>query len=597
MSSCNPVQLPYPTRDYSANILTANKISGQQSYICSGNFQQLESDTINVGGISAVDIDSQNINTQTLFVDGIPITGVTSSPNFPDSNAVPATSAFRIHNAVNTTSFIEFDASHITVGATRIFSAPDLNGILPGIVNGTTLVVGDTNYPLLTATGSTLIGISAGGSLTSGTNNTAIGSSALTSMTTGFTNVAVGNNTLQLNVTGTGNVAVGSNALQFNTGSSLTAVGVSALGSNTTGSPNTAVGALSMSSNTTGTGNVAVGDGSLQSNTIGFGNTAVGSSALSLNVNGHNNTALGSTALGSNVNGIDNTAVGLNALSLSTVDGNTAVGAGALESNTTGTPNTAIGNQSLLHNVSGTNNVAVGDNTLLDNTTGTNNTAIGSGSLFSNISGSNNTAIGSGTLNTSTGNSNTVIGSNTLTNAATDSGTIIIGQGVTGTVGAVSGTGSNVITIKVPTANVGLFCNAVRVSAAAADSLTYDPVTFEIVASVSSQKLKKDIKPLTMNTTELLSKFRPVTYLPIEEPDNSSQYEIGLIAEEVETFFPEMLVRNNNGEIHGLKYKWLHTLLLKDAIQKNEIIGELKEKIKFLQEQIDKVSGIKLNIT
>ncbi len=193
-------------------------------------------------------------------------------------------------------------------------------------------------------------------------SNTAVGISALNTNTTGYENTASGFSSLSANTTGSKNTASGYNSLSSNTTAfGCTASGWNSLSSNTTGYHNTASGIESLSGNTTGGDNTASGSYSLKFNTTGYSNTASGRDSLYSNTAGYNNTAIGQNSLDSNTTGNFNTASGFESLSGNTEGSdNTAIGCYSLAANTTGLKNTAIGRHSLAANTTGSNNVALG---------------------------------------------------------------------------------------------------------------------------------------------------------------------------------------------------------------------------------------------
>ena len=92
----------------------------------------------------------------------------------------------------------------------------------------------------------------------------------------------------------------------------------------------------------------------------------------------NHNTAVGKNAFNKNTTGIYNTAIGNYALySNETGAHNTANGYSALYSNTSGNENTANGNFALYHNTTGNKNVGLGNSTNYFNETGSKNTIIG----------------------------------------------------------------------------------------------------------------------------------------------------------------------------------------------------------------------------
>jgi trimeric autotransporter adhesin len=193
---------------------------------------------------------------------------------------------------------------------------------------------------------------------TTGTENTAAGYSALYNNTSGVSNTAVGDQAMFANTTGVQITAVGERALQSNTtGNYGTAVGSDALAFNTTGGYNTATGFDALNENNSGSYNTAMGEAALFTSTTANWNTAVGGAALQFNTTGNNNAALGFDALTDNTDASANTAVGDGALfyncagaaSSCTANDNTGVGfdagisGNATTANKTGSFNTYIG--------------------------------------------------------------------------------------------------------------------------------------------------------------------------------------------------------------------------------------------------------------
>jgi hypothetical protein len=367
------------------------------------------------------------------------------------------------------------------------------------------------------------------------------------------------------------NTAAGFRALLGNTtGNSNTAFGTQALLTNTTGLYNTAVGSFALAKNNpVGTtviqnanGNTGIGAGSLHSNTNGYYNTAVGAYSLAHSTTATNNTATGAYAM-SHAYGSFNTATGSYALhgpkppsgtpgentgSSNTVSGyksmlfntsgstNSTSGALALYSNTTGSNNTAIGSSALYSNTTGKGNAAQGANALYSNTTGIRNLGIGSNALF-NSDGSYNIALGfDAGYNVTTGSNNIEIG--TL-GAAGDNNTIQIGVQGTQTSTTIAGISGTVV--------IG---SPVSVSS-----------TGQLGVTGSSERFKTDIA--SMPDPEKLAQLRPVTFKYKIDPKGILQY--GLIAEEVDKVYPELVIRDNAGKIMGVHYEELAPILLKEA--------------------------------
>src|SRR6266542_3099875 len=381
--------------------------------------------------------------------------------------------------------------------------------------------------------------------------NTAEGQNALLSRTTGMYNTAVGIFSVLSLTDGNFCTGVGAGTLLVNTADQNTATGAGALFSNITGTQNTANGAFALFSNIAGNFNTATGSSALLNNTASF-NTANGFDALFSNTDGLQNTATGTGALATNTHGHDNTANGFGALATNSIgSNNTANGTLALASNTTGDLNTANGQQALNQNITGDSNVAVGASALFNNTAGNNNSAIGFSALFSNT-GSGNIALGENAgAALTTGNSNIDIGSNVV-GVAGEANTLRIGQSIFTTfIAGIRGvtTGNN---------------NAIPVLIDSAGQLG---------TLSSSRRFKHDIKPMD-NASESILAVKPVTFHYKVDTTNTPQY--GLIAEEVAEINPDLVVRDENGEIYTVRYDAVNAMLL------NEFLKEHKA---FLEEQ------------
>ena len=423
------------------------------------------------------------------------------------------------------------------------FVVADLLTTTPGtyvvlVVNGASVGFADVTIgPVgFTEGDNTGLGVGALVSNTTGFDNTATGRSALLSNTEGFRNTAVGRSALRLNTTGDNNTAVGTDALLSNTeGSFNTATGEDTLVANTTGSSNTATGASTLQDNTTGNSNTATGGQALQDNITGKFNTAIGSNALSRNISGESNTAVGVEALRSNFDGFSNTATGRD----------------ALFANTTGGQNTAMGEDTQRSNTTGNTNTATGVSALQDNTNGERNTAIGASALLRNTTGNDNIAIGVGAgLNQTSGNNNIYIDNPGLAN---ESNTIRIGDA---------------------THVGGAFIAGVQ------------------VVAPSSRRFKKDIHDMDQASSALM-RLRPVTFRYKKAYANGERpVQYGLIAEEVDEVYPELVVKNEEGQVQTVQYHKLNSMLLNEVQKQHRQIEDQQVVIADLVERLDRLEQV-----
>jgi hypothetical protein len=327
---------------------------------------------------------------------------------------------------------------------------------------------------------------------------------------------------------------------------------------NSLGPYNTAIGSSALYGNYDGESNTAVGFEALYRNN-GSSNTAIGSSALFSNDSGGSNTAIGSQALFSNTTGNWNTATGLQALLRNTTgSANAASGAFALISNTTGNSNTADGYAALYSNTTGFQNTANGFNALLHNTTGYRNMANGYQALFSNTIGTSNTAEGFQALYHNTGSNNIGLGSSAGINLTTGGGNVCIGQDVLGVAGE-----SNTTRIR----NV--------YSSVASARAVYVNSDNKIGTLVSSRRFKNEIKPMDKASEAILA-LKPVTFRYKKEIEPNGAVMFGLIAEEVEKVDPELVTRNDKGEVEAVRYEAVNAMLLNEFLKEHRKIEGLE---------------------
>jgi hypothetical protein len=294
-------------------------------------------------------------------------------------------------------------------------------------------------------------------------------------------------------------------------------------------------------------------------------NTALGYQTLYFNPSGDRNTATGNRALYQN-NGSDNTATGASALNHNTADSNTATGASALFSNVTGSFNTAMGANALYHNTA-EGNTAIGYKALYNHIGSVDsnfNVAIGSDALLSNANGQNNVAVGAGAGSGLTeGSSNIYIGSlnggdsveyKTI-RIGVSSGPLEFKQSRTFIAG-IAGMSEGGFMISTVYIN-----NDGRLG-------TQPPA--------SSRRYKQQIKPMAQ-TSEAVLALKPVTFKYKGDEKGTPQF--GLIAEEVAAVNPDLIVRDEKGEIYSVRYEAVNAMLLNEFIKEHRAVQELKSKV------------------
>jgi hypothetical protein len=327
-------------------------------------------------------------------------------------------------------------------------------------------------------------------------------------------------------------------------------------------------------------------------------NTAEGQNALFSRTTGSANTAVGWNSLFSNTEGSFNTATGAGTLLFNTADNNTAIGGAALLFNTTGFSNVAVGVAALLSNTEGAGNTAIGYRALASNTIGGTNTATGSGALENNIDGDHNTAAGLQALfSNSTGDFNTANGDSALFNNTT--GMVNTALGVAAGINVT--TASHVICIGSQGADVSNSCFIGNIRGVITAQNNAVPVLIDSAGQLgtmsSSRRYKKEIKPMGKTSDAILA-LKPVTFH--YKSDSIGIPQFGLIAEEVAEVNPDLVVRDEKGEIYTVRYEAVNAMLLNEFLKAHrriedqdkridQLTAQLKEQALLIQNVNDKV--------
>jgi len=294
-----------------------------------------------------------------------------------------------------------------------------------------------------------------------------------------------------------------------------------------------------------GGGNTSDGSGALLSLTTGTFNSAFGFDALLLLSDATFDTGIGAGALLLD-NGGSNTAVGAGAL-LSNADGfdNNAVGAFALFSNISGAFNNAYGQSALLVST-GSENDAFGDLAMENNTTGSQNTAIGDDALRFNVDGSGNVAVG-------------------------DEAGTGLGASVNNCI-AINVNGAGPFAVLDNTCFIGSIFDQPVSDVGTQEAVFVDQ--FNVIGiSASSRRFKHDIQPMDKASEAVLA-LKPVSFKYNADKNGRTQY--GLIAEEVATVNPDLVVQHKDGEISTVRYEQVNAMLLNEFLKEHKKVQGLE---------------------
>ncbi len=445
-----------------------------------------------------------------------------------------------------------------------------------------------------TGSGNAFFGAGAGFENTTGVNNSFFGLNAGFSNTIGFDNTFAGAQAGNLNTEGTGNSFFGRRTgLNNTTGNSNSFFGTDAGGGNTTGFRNSFFGAGAGFKNTTGSFNSFFGLDSGFNNTTGNSNAFFGVNAGFNNTTGGGNVFVGVGTGFSNTAGVDNTFVGAEAGNKNMIgNGNSFFGRRA-GFNTTGSSNAFVGADAGGGNTTGSGNSFVGAGAGFMNTTGNDNSFFGLDSAFSNTTGSNNSFFGrqAGGLNVS-GDGNTFVGYNAGRSNTAGSNNTALGNfanfGVNNlTFATAIGAGAVVSTSNTIVLGRTNGADKVRIYGLGAGGSTNLCINAdnEISTCSSSLRYKTNLTPFTSGLS-IVNRLRPVTFNWIGEgmPD------LGLGAEEVAAVEENLVIRNEKGEVEGVKYDRLGVVLI-NAVKEQQI--QIEEQKKLIEMQSKQIEALK----
>jgi len=210
-------------------------------------------------------------------------------------------------------------------------------------------------------------------------------------------------------------------------------------------------------------------------------------------------------------------------------------------------------------------------NALQLNTTGTGNVAMGFNALSKNSVGGGNIAIGAHAGELISGDSNIDIGN----------------PGVAGE--------SRVLRIGAPGEQRKAFVAGIWGSPVAHGLEVVVNSNGQLGVEHSSERYKTDISPL-QTSPDKLGELQPVSFHYKTDPTGELHY--GLIAEDVAKVYPDLVVRDDQGNIEGVRYGELAPILLKEVQEQQQVLRtqaallqELRQQVADLQETANSLQG------
>jgi len=346
-----------------------------------------------------------------------------------------------------------------------------------------------------------------------------------------------------------------------------------------TGTNNTILGKASGAAFTTAASNVVVGEGALAASLTGANNVIIGTGAGSAyTTSEYSNviigngvpgvaTELGVIRIGNAAEGYDNIFIGFNSGAnasqvIGTANDNVCLGSSTLSLLTDGGGNSAFGAIALAALTSGDGNMAIGNACLTTLTNGDSNSCIGWHSMDQLITGDYNASLGYESGHNCTGAESSNIFINNIG---------VMGDNNTCRIGATTGTGTQQLN-KTFIAGIAGVTTTVNDAVAVLISVS----TGQLGTVSSSLRYKENVQDMDSYSNRLM-KLRPVIFN--YKKDERAHVQYGLIAEEVDQIFPELVVYHND-QPESVRYHELPTILLNELIKLSNRVKELEDKLK-----------------
>ena len=112
------------------------------------------------------------------------------------------------------------------------------------------------------------------------------------------------------------------------------------------------------------------------------------------------------------------------------------------------------------------------------------------------------------------------------------------------------------------------------------------PTTGQLGTVASTRRVKKNIQDM-VDCTRDLYKLRPVTFNYINDEEERLEY--GLIAEEVEEVYPNIVIKGKDGLPETVQYQYLPMMMLNEMQNDRARIVTLENKIAELEQKINQL--------
>jgi hypothetical protein len=104
---------------------------------------------------------------------------------------------------------------------------------------------------------------------------------------------------------------------------------------------------------------------------------------------------------------------------------------------------------------------------------------------------------------------------------------------------------------------------------------------------MSSARYKRDIRDMDAASSNLM-KLRPVTFRYKDDPAGTLQY--GLVAEEVEKLYPELVTHTTDGQVQSVRYSTLTGMLLNELQKQSRENAQQADELQYQARQLRRQS-------
>jgi Chaperone of endosialidase len=234
---------------------------------------------------------------------------------------------------------------------------------------------------------------------------------------------------------------------------------------------------------------------------------------------------------------------------------------------------------------SGSEHVAVGIFAMQNQTGGFANVGVGPYALLASQTTQQNTVIGYRAMEAATGSFTVALGAYTARNKVTGNSNIYIGNDVANDV---NNTESFTVRIADTINYSRFFVGAVRgVTTGQSDAVAVVIDSNGQLGTVnSSRRYKEDIQDMG-DASSALMKLRPVTYRYTQAfADGRKPIDYGLIAEEVEQVYPDLVAHLKDGEVETVQYHKINAMLLNEVQKQHRQIGDQQRELTDLKARL-----------